>query len=56
MVYEAQIVLRRDSPERLVADFQAITSFIDRLNSGEQPPTLETPVDAVRAAERILNT
>lgn len=51
MIYEAQIVLRRDDPVKLAADFEAISAFIKQR---EQMGSHAAEQDPVSAAERIL--
>lgn len=49
MVFEAEIVIRRADPQRLIEDFQAVTELLER----RQRATPLTSAAAVCAAQQI---
>ena len=51
MVFEAQIILRRDNAQQLMDDYAAVSAFLEQRKVARNAQ----PLDAVMAAERILN-
>lgn len=53
MVYEAQIIIRRDSAQELIREYEALSAFIEQRNAARSGSSRGS-ANAVSAAERIV--